>query len=577
MNSIKKKSFFKFFCNIFPFFVLYIKCLSIFSGSLFMNKIILAFRYILLLSFFAVLVSFVSCVKGENPLDPYSGQQGNITGKVVTTGGNVLSGIEVSVGNITSYTNEKGMFFLQDVPAGERVLVNFNSDNYASTQKVATVKPNRTSEVDASMILIGVKQNLTSSGGSVLFSGAKVDFPANAFVDKSGNAFNGTAQVRATFFDPANDAFFGCFPGEFKGVRTDNSETQIESFGFINVEILDGTEKLNLASGKQATITLPITSKLQATAPSTIPLWYYDESKGQWIEEGVATRVGNNYVGTVGHFSNWNCDQPTQTSYLHGRVVDQNGNPVSLAKAHSEGIDYTGAAGINTDDEGYFKLAVKSNSNAKVWASYHIFTSASQNIATPPTGETAEIGDLVIAIDTSNICMIIGRIIDNGDLPVSNIYIKQLDSTGKILEYTRTNVDGKFLFFGELNTKYTIEVNHYSSDTSGKRRIELTTPSSAETVDLGDIELDIGGATMIGRVIDSNSNPLSGINVYATEGSSNQDRGYMTDSTGTFSLWVRPNKSFKINFYSKGQQQKSIDATSGDLGTTTNLGDIIFP
>ncbi|HEX6428713.1 MAG TPA: hypothetical protein VF008_13550, partial [Niastella sp.] len=46
-----------------------------------------------------------------------------------------------------------------------------------------------------------------------------------------------------------------------------------------------------------------------------------------WKEEGTATKQGTNYVGTVGHFSFWNCDYP------YGRVVDfktvikdQNGN-----------------------------------------------------------------------------------------------------------------------------------------------------------------------------------------------------------------------------------------------------------
>ncbi|MBI5324286.1 MAG: carboxypeptidase regulatory-like domain-containing protein [Ignavibacteriae bacterium] len=542
-----------------------------------MILIIRALKRLFLPSLFAVLCLLFSCIKGESPLNPYTGQTGSIRGIVTTTSDNPLGGITVSVGSLTTYTDSKGRFFLQNIPAGERVLVNFSDDNYASTQKVTEVLPNRTSEIDASMLLTGTKQNLSTAGGSISFNGAIVNFPANPFVDSKGNAFNGTAQVKATFFDPSNNAFFGCFPGEFKGVRTDNSETQIESFGFINVEILNGAEKLNLASGKTATITFPISAQLLAKAPSTIPLWYYDESQGKWFEQGTATRVGNNYVGTVNHFSSWNCDQPTQTSFIHGRALDQNGNPVSMAKAHSEGIDYTGASQISTDDNGYFTLAVKSNSNAKVWASYHIFSSVSQNISTPATGDTTEVGNFVIPIDTANLCMITGRLIDNGNFPVQGINLHQYSSNLNLIDYLYSNKDGKFLFFGELDTKYIIEINYFTSDSSGDTLIVLTTPSSATTVDLGDIKLNIGGATVLGRVVDSLLSPLENIYVYSAEGGSNQGREYRTDSTGVFSLWVRPDKSFKIYLMGKNQKSKTINASSGALGSTTNMGDIIFP
>ncbi|TAL67209.1 MAG: DUF1416 domain-containing protein [Bacteroidetes bacterium] len=542
-----------------------------------MNKILRAFKQLLLPLFFISLFILFSCVKEESPVNPYSGQKGDVMGTVTTTNNTALHGSKVSIGELVTYTDDKGRFFLRNAPAGERVLVNFTSDNYASTQKVVTVLPDRTTVVDASMLLVGTTQTIGSSGGAVLFSGAKVEFPANSFIDSKGNSFNGAALVKATFFDPANSAFYGCFPGEFKGVRTDNSETQIESYGFIQVEIMNGSEKLNLAAGKTATITLPISTKQSATAPATIPLWYYDETAGKWREQGTASKVGNNYVGSVSHFSNWNCDQPTQTSYLHGRVVDQSGNPIFFASVFSEGIDYTGSSRVNTDEEGYFKLAVKSASNAKVWASIHIFSSATQNIATPPTGETSEIGDFVITIDSTNICIIIGRVIDNGDLPVSNMNVRQLDSTGKSLAYVLTGQDGNFLFYGKLNTKYKFEINYFAYDSSGKISIERTTPSSPETLDLGDIKIDIGGAIVKGRVVDSLSVPLPNINVYSTEGGSNQGREYRTDSLGKFSLWVRPNKSFKIYLSGKNQQSKSIDAESGDLGSTKDLGDIILP
>ena len=48
---------------------------------------------------------------------------------------------------------------------------------------------------------------------------------------------------------------------------------------------------------------------MQAAAPATISLWYFDETKGIWKEEGTATKQSTNYIGTVSHFSFWNAGE----------------------------------------------------------------------------------------------------------------------------------------------------------------------------------------------------------------------------------------------------------------------------
>ena len=53
-----------------------------------------------------------------------------------------------------------------------------------------------------------------------------------------------------------------------------------------------------------------------------MPLWYFDEQKGMWVEEGVATKQGNQYVGTVNHFTDWNCDIPSEwNTVITGRIL----------------------------------------------------------------------------------------------------------------------------------------------------------------------------------------------------------------------------------------------------------------
>jgi hypothetical protein len=506
-----------------------------------------------------------------------AGSTGSIAGKVITTGNAGISGVEVRCGNSVSYTNFRGEFFLSNVPAGSRILVNFTNDSYAPTQKVTEVRSGRTEYLEAAMLAYGVKQNLnTATGGTVSFSGASVNFPANAIVDSKGTPFTGSIQVRATYFNPTNAQFAGCFPGEFSGTRTDNSETAIESFGFINVQLLNGTEKMQLAANRQSAVAFPIPATLLGRAPQTIPLWYYDEVKGRWIEEGSATKSGNNYVGSVKHFSSWNCDMPTQTSYLEGHVVDKNGTPISFAKVHSSGVDYTGASNTHTNDSGYFKIAVKSSATAKIQASYFIVSSTPQDIATPATGLILDIGVIVVPVDTMDMCIIVGRLIDNGDRALENMSVQIKDQADKVLDYMYTGKDGKFKFFGELGKTYTIQIDWYLDSAKSSKRIDVVCPATSGTLDIGDIKLDIGGSTLIGRIVDSLGLPLPNVNLIGNGSTPNGQRESRTDSLGMFALWVKPNISFQLHLY-YNQKSKNVAVTSGNLGETKNLGDITFP
>ena len=75
---------------------------------------------------------------------------------------------------------------------------------------------------------------------------------------------------------------------------------------FVGVSVFVGVkvgQKLNLKEGHTAEIVVQIDDSQLATAPNTITLWHFDEEKGYWKEDGVATKVGNKYVGEVSHFS----------------------------------------------------------------------------------------------------------------------------------------------------------------------------------------------------------------------------------------------------------------------------------
>lgn len=543
-----------------------------------------AFARLLLLAVMPAAL-FISCQQSTGPGTPGvnglggSSATGNLYGRVVTTNDQPLAGITVQVGTLTTTTNTRGEFYLTGVPAATRLRVDFSSASYAGTQKIVTVPRGRTAFVDAALLPLGTIANVSSAGGAVNFNGARVDFPSAAFVDEQGAPFSGNAQVRATWFNPTTAVFTRAFPGDFEGVRTDGSVTAIESFGFVRVDIMNGTQKLQLAPGKLATITFPVPTAIRSRAPQTIPLWYYDEAKGQWIEEGTATLTGANYVGTVRHFSSWNCDQPQQTSYLEGRVLDSNGQPLPYASVNTEGVDYTGASRTVTNPDGSFRVPVKSSATAKVWASFFVVTSATQNVTTAATGQTLNIGTITLDADTSEFCIITGRLVDNAGQPLANMYLSQRDAANKTVDHQSSNTLGVFRFFGLTGAAYTITTNYYADSSNTPVTIPVTCPGTPATVDLGDIKLDIGGAYIVGRVVDGTGAPVAGVMVYAkgSSGSSGgQNREQPTDATGRFRLNIRPATTVDITFY-YNQKSKQISATSGALGSTTDIGDVTLP
>ena len=532
----------------------------------------------------ALCCSILSCSDSNSPNSPLptgSSETGVVAGRVLAYNNYPIKGVLVSIGSLVGYTDENGEFYITNVPVSQKVLVNFSNEWYGKMQKVTQVNANKISYVKAALQSMSKYTLDASAGGTFQVAAATVQFPANALVDSKGKAFTGTAQLKAAYFGATAQLFFDAFPGDFTGVRTNGTSTPIESYGHISVELYNGTEKLQLAAGAQATITVPIPPQLLAAAPPTIPMWYYDETKGSWMEEGSATKTGSTYVGTVKHFSYWNWDLPTETSYLEGTVVDQNGNQLVFIPVISQGKDYSGSSNVVSIGAGHFRLPVKANSTASVWAQYYVVTSKLQTIATPAVGQTKDIGVLTLTLDAVSLCTIIGTLVDNGNRPVScSVHLK--DKDGFELESFQADIDGKYRFIGSCNTTYTIVFGSGRDPLEPPTPMTFTTPAIGPTMDLGNTKLDIGGTTIIGRVLDPASNLLEDVRLY-TRPESACWQGNRTDAQGRFSLWVRPNITFDLYFrHVVPTQDDSIVTTkiitvtsSSTLGQTKDLGDIV--
>ncbi len=138
-------------------------------------------------------------------------------------------------------------------------------------------------------------------------SGFRISIPANALVDADGNPPTGRVRVQVSTIDlRAPDAM----PGDSSARLASGAIERMESFGAGTVEIDARGRDYNLRPGATAQVTIPLDPDRFAAggAPATIPLLHYDESAGDWVEDGVANLVGDEYVGSVTHLSAINAD-----------------------------------------------------------------------------------------------------------------------------------------------------------------------------------------------------------------------------------------------------------------------------
>ncbi|RYD95102.1 MAG: hypothetical protein EOP50_08500, partial [Sphingobacteriales bacterium] len=256
--------------------------------------------------------------------------------------------------------------------------VQVDKDGFFVGSRTIITRPSSQNTVRIQLIAKRIVASFSAgSGGTApLDAGGSVLLPADGYVDAAtGAAYTGTVRVAAFTFDPTSAAFLDNMPGALLATRADNSAAVLQSYSMAAVELLGANgQKLQLKNGKEATLNLPIPSGLIATAPASIPLWYFDEAAGLWREEGSAQRQGSYYVGVVHHFSIWNADAPyplvmytTQVlgSTAPAPAANSTSTPVSGMRVKFTTIPTAGSSSMSvstfTDHEGYISGCVPFN------------------------------------------------------------------------------------------------------------------------------------------------------------------------------------------------------------------------
>ncbi len=294
-----------------------------------------------------------------------------ISGLVVDVNNNPMQGVDVFyLGGMKVTSNSYGQYLIKENGGGvnafdQNIVLTFKKAGFVPIHKVLSVKGGKYS-VSAVMFpeqafvkvdpLVDINANM---------GGASLSSEANSFIVKGTANQATTANISLTPFDPTKEASLEAFPGEFSGTRLDGSSTAIETFGFMKVQVKDDLgNALDLANGKTADITLPISPELYDSSPDTIPLWYFDDKKGDWIERGIATKVCENgicfYKGTIDTIASWwNCDATIENSGMvrvSFDISDDCGcfDPITLSNSDATliGVDYSSSSSGKVQKEG---------------------------------------------------------------------------------------------------------------------------------------------------------------------------------------------------------------------------------
>jgi hypothetical protein len=307
--------------------------------------------------FLFLIVIFCACKKNDSIKGiPNPTVKGSVSGLVTDLNNIAISNAKVTAGTYATNTDATGKFSLQNVQlSANDGFIEVTKDGYFTGSRTFFVNSNTVNNVKIQLIDKTISGTFaSSSGGNVnIKGGGSVNFSAASVVNAStGSTYSGDVLTSAFFLNPTDVNFSTYMPGDLRGLDANNKEAILKSFGMAIVEMNDASgNKLQLAPGKTASITLPIPSSLQASAPATIPLWYFDETKGTWKQEGTAAKQGTNYTGTVAHFSFWTAGQLTQDVKLQATFIDSGGNVlanklVTIASANNGTTNgYTDNAG----------------------------------------------------------------------------------------------------------------------------------------------------------------------------------------------------------------------------------------
>jgi hypothetical protein len=249
-----------------------------------------------------------------NPVNDNEAVTGGVNGIVVDENNQPVVGATVTSGASSTTTDRYGAFRFRNISLSKaNGTVKVVKAGYFNSFRTFVSVAGRINNIRLKLLPKTNAGTFSGAGGGTIniTGGGKLVMPAAAVTDAGGAAYSGSVNVAMTWIDPSSADLPNILMGDLRGITSGGEERGLSTYGMLGIEMTGaGGQPLKIATGKTAELTFPVPASLQASAPATIDLWHFDEATARWKQEGSATKVGNNYIAQVSHFSFWNCDAP---------------------------------------------------------------------------------------------------------------------------------------------------------------------------------------------------------------------------------------------------------------------------
>lgn len=307
----------------------------------------------------------------EDSLSVADSTGGSATGKVhaiVTDAvGTPLDSVMVLTNGIELMTNDKGEFAIDKCPIiNGRVVLRLQKagffDRIFSKELIDTALVNISMVKMEESDICQLTSFHSSKGTTVKVQNAMVEIPADAMVMMSdGSDYTGNVNISVIYYNPDATNFNELYPGgDLAAVNANGERGSLVSYGMLDVQMkTDKGELLQLKKGKKSKLNFPVPN-CHKKRPEQIPLWWFNEKTGLWMEEGMSELKDSCYVGYVSHFTTWNCDVFTWGRYiLEIQFIDKENKPVQAKIPFQLANDYIDVSRcFSTDENGYFRTNV---------------------------------------------------------------------------------------------------------------------------------------------------------------------------------------------------------------------------
>jgi len=346
----------------------------------------------------------------------------SLQGLVTDEAGKPIENAIVSTAEMKVLSDANGLFRFNNVLLGKKAgYVSVEKDGYFKSGRTFCTVANAVKYTEIQLRRKIVKGSFASTEGGIINidKGCSITFTAKSIVNaNTKELYNGIVNVKGSYLDFSSPVFFKQMHGNFMALDSQKVFRNSKAFDIVSVELEGGSgEKLNLAQGKEASITFPAPLNV-SRLPQHTALLHFNDSIGLWEEDGFTTKQGDIYTGKVSHFSDWSFPWEDSIWYamkyvnVTGKFTSQSIESLAYHTVYFHGVeDGHIKGGAMLDSSGFFSLNLPENMVFKM----KLYNRCNQQIYTQDIGPYAvntDIGEMPVTTTSTYAVTITGNILN---------------------------------------------------------------------------------------------------------------------------------------------------------------------